>query len=301
MPMRAASAAVESPSSHVWRVSRSGVRASERGAVSSPTRKPYPSFARENAPRANGARGCADSGHAVHIRPALLICAAALVALCLSAPPAAGSGGGAAAPVGGSPAAGGGAHYGSAVPATRKRHRRRRVVRRPPAPAPAPAPLIPAGDHVFPVAGEYSLGGDGAKFGAPRSGHTHMGHDVSAARGTPVVAPYAGVIDWVRFQRAGAGHYVVLDADDDHDYVFMHLRRGSILVAAGQRVAAGEQIGQVGQQRALVRRPSPLRGLGGRLVREGRRGGRPAPAAPRLGYSIASVSLPRSSSVLDDR
>jgi murein DD-endopeptidase MepM/ murein hydrolase activator NlpD len=96
------------------------------------------------------------------------------------------------------------------------------------------------------VAGEYNLGADDAKFGAPRSGHTHMGHDVSAARGTPVVAPYAGVIDWVRFQRAGAGHYVVLDADDDHDYVFMHLRRGTIVVAAGQRVAAGEQIGQVG-------------------------------------------------------
>jgi len=116
------------------------------------------------------------------------------------------------------------------------------VVRRPP----APAPLIPSGEHVFPVAGGYTLGGDGAKFGAPRSGHTHMGHDVSATRGTPVVAPYAGVIDWVRFQRAGAGHYVVLDADDDRDYVFMHLRRGSILVAAGRRVTAGEQIGQVG-------------------------------------------------------
>ena len=140
--------------------------------------------------------------------------------------------------------AGGGAHYGEAVPAARQR--KRRPARRRRAPAPAPAPVIPSGDHVFPVAGEYSLGADDAKFGAPRSGHTHMGHDVSAARGTPVVAPYAGVIDWVRFQRAGAGHYVVLDADDDHDYVFMHRRRGSIPVAAGQRVAAGEQIGQVG-------------------------------------------------------
>jgi murein DD-endopeptidase MepM/ murein hydrolase activator NlpD len=54
------------------------------------------------------------------------------------------------------------------------------------------------------------------------------------------------VVDWIRFQRAGAGHYVVLDADDDHDYVFMHLRRGSIPVVQGQRVAAGEQIAEVG-------------------------------------------------------
>jgi murein DD-endopeptidase MepM/ murein hydrolase activator NlpD len=113
-------------------------------------------------------------------------------------------------------------------------------------PAAPPAPVLPAGEHVFPVAGAYSLGGEDAVFRAPRSGHRHMGHDVSAARGTPVVAPYAGVIAWVRYQRAGAGHYVVLDADDDHDYVFMHLRRGSIPVVAGQRVAAGEQIGEVG-------------------------------------------------------
>jgi murein DD-endopeptidase MepM/ murein hydrolase activator NlpD len=184
----------------------------------------------------------------LRILPALLICAATLVAISLSAPPAAGSGGGAAAPTGGTESAGGGAHYGGAVPTTKKRKRRAARRRRAPAPAPAPAPVpaTPAGDHVFPVAGEYSLGGEDAKFGAPRSGHIHMGHDVSAARGTPVVAPYAGVIDWVRFQRAGAGHYVVLDADDDHDYVFMHLRRGSIVVAAGQRVAAGEQIAQVG-------------------------------------------------------
>lgn len=140
--------------------------------------------------------------------------------------------------------AGGGAHYGAPVPAAKKR--RRRAARRRRAPAPAPAPVIPSGDHVFPVVGEYSLGGDDAKFGAPRGDRSHMGHDVSAALGTPLVAPFAGVIDWVRFQRAGAGHYVVLDADDGHDYVFMHLRRGSIPVAAGQRVAAGEPIGQVG-------------------------------------------------------
>jgi murein DD-endopeptidase MepM/ murein hydrolase activator NlpD len=61
-----------------------------------------------------------------------------------------------------------------------------------------------------------------------------------------VVAPYAGTIAWVRYQRGGAGHYVVLDADDERDYVFMHLRRGSIPVVAGQRVAAGDQIGEVG-------------------------------------------------------
>jgi murein DD-endopeptidase MepM/ murein hydrolase activator NlpD len=179
----------------------------------------------------------------VRLRRTLPICAAILVALSLPGTAAAGSGGGAAAPDGSGNAVGsGGSAYGGPVPSsTRKKKRKpRRVV-----PAPAP-PVLPAGDHVFPVAGAYTLGGEDSKFGAPRSGHRHMGHDISATRGTPVVAPYAGVIDWVRYQRAGAGHYVVLDADDEHDYVFMHLRRGSIPVVAGQRVAAGEQIGEVG-------------------------------------------------------
>ena len=144
--------------------------------------------------------------------------------------------------------AGGGAHAGTPVPAARKKKatkkaQRRRGGRRRDA---SPPPVIPAGEHAFPVAGAYGLGGRDARFGAPRAGHSHQGHDISAARGTPVVAPYSGVVTWVRYQRGGAGHYVVLHADDELDYVFMHLRRGSILVAAGQRVAAGEQLGEVG-------------------------------------------------------
>ncbi len=79
------------------------------------------------------------------------------------------------------------------------------------------------------------------------AGHRHQGQDVAAAEGTPVVAPWAGLVEFVRFQRSGAGWYVVLDGDgEDRDYVFMHLRRGSILVAPGQRVSAGQPIAQVG-------------------------------------------------------
>jgi murein DD-endopeptidase MepM/ murein hydrolase activator NlpD len=183
----------------------------------------------------------------VRLRPILPVLVATLLALSLPSPATAGSGGGAAAPTG-NQAGGGGAHYGGAVPAAR-RQSKHRPARRKPARRQPPvleAPALPAGDHVFPVAGAYDLGGDDARFGAPRSGHTHQGQDIAAVRGTAVVAPYAGVVDWVRYQRGGAGHYVVLDADDDRDYVFMHLRRGSIRVVAGQRVAAGDQIGEVG-------------------------------------------------------
>jgi murein DD-endopeptidase MepM/ murein hydrolase activator NlpD len=181
----------------------------------------------------------------VRLRPTLIVCAAALAALSVPGSALADSSGGVAVTDGSGPAAGGGgAAVGTPVPASKRPARRKR--RRRPAPVAAPAPVLPAGDHVFPVAGAYTLGGEGSRFQAPRSGHRHMGHDIAAARGTPVVAPFAGVIAWVRYQRGGAGHYVVLDADDERDYVFMHLRRGSIPVVEGQRVAAGEQIGEVG-------------------------------------------------------
>lgn len=101
-------------------------------------------------------------------------------------------------------------------------------------------------DHVFPLAGPFSFGGDGARFGTGRPGHTHQGQDLPADSGTPVIAPYAGEISWVAYQAGGAGYYVVEHADDGRDYVFMHLLKGSTVVRQGQRVAAGERIGSVG-------------------------------------------------------
>jgi hypothetical protein len=102
-------------------------------------------------------------------------------------------------------------------------------------------------DHRFPLVGAFDWGGEGARFGAPREGHIHQGQDLAAAEGTPVVAPRGGVIETVQYQASGAGHYVVLDgAEEDRDYVFMHLRDGSIRVREGQRVRTGQRIGDVG-------------------------------------------------------
>jgi murein DD-endopeptidase MepM/ murein hydrolase activator NlpD len=101
--------------------------------------------------------------------------------------------------------------------------------------------------HRFPIAGGFDFGGPDARFGAKRPGHRHHGQDLSAALGTPVVAPRGGVVEVVQYQARGAGHYVVVDGDgEDRDYVFMHLRTGSITVKAGDRVRTGQQIGQVG-------------------------------------------------------
>ncbi len=113
----------------------------------------------------------------------------------------------------------------------------------PPAPIPAPAP---ATGGLFPVQGPYSLGSAGSRFGAQRSGHVHQGQDISAADGTPVITPRAGVVHWRAYQAVGAGHYLVIRADDGTDYVFMHLVAGSELVEKGDRVRMGQQIGQVG-------------------------------------------------------
>jgi len=106
---------------------------------------------------------------------------------------------------------------------------------------------LPGPGHRFPVAGPFSWGGPDSRFGAARKGHTHQGQDLSAAEGTPVVAPYRGTIKTVQYQASGAGHYVVLGgAGEDRDYVFMHLKTGSILVSRGQQVRTGQLIGQVG-------------------------------------------------------
>jgi murein DD-endopeptidase MepM/ murein hydrolase activator NlpD len=118
------------------------------------------------------------------------------------------------------------------------------IVAEPP-PPPPPAAAVPS-TGVFPVQGAYGFGGEDARFGAARSGHVHQGQDLIAAEGTPVVSPRAGVVYWRAYQGAGAGHYLVIRGDDARDYVFMHLQDGSVAVAKGDPVAAGQRIGAVG-------------------------------------------------------
>jgi murein DD-endopeptidase MepM/ murein hydrolase activator NlpD len=165
--------------------------------------------------------------------PALAVALAATAALGPPAAAAPGEGGGATA---GSPTAqggGGGATYGQAVPKPKaKRHRAK----------PTSSDL---GPHRFPIAGPFDWGGPDAGFGAKRKGHRHQGQDLAAAAGTPIVAPYRGVVTAVEYQARGAGHYVVIHSAD-YDYVFMHLRTGSAVVKEGQSVRTGQRVGDVG-------------------------------------------------------
>jgi murein DD-endopeptidase MepM/ murein hydrolase activator NlpD len=138
-------------------------------------------------------------------------------------------------------------------PPKRKLVRRRAVKPAPRGPvASRPLPPTPSATTVsgtFPVQGPFSFGGDDARFGAGRPGHIHQGQDVVAASGVPLVAPVSGTVTWKANQDGGAGIYLVVrgsDPTDVRDYVFMHLLRGSVLVAPGDAVAAGQQLAQVG-------------------------------------------------------
>lgn len=99
----------------------------------------------------------------------------------------------------------------------------------------------------FPLKGNFPFGDPGSRFGAPRSGHSHQGQDVSAPEGTQVRAARGGLVTTVAYQGSGAGHYIVIDgAGESRNYVYMHLQTGSTRVRQGQRVPTGAWIGNVG-------------------------------------------------------
>ncbi len=100
-------------------------------------------------------------------------------------------------------------------------------------------------DHKFPVRGKHNYGEGMAAFGAGRNGHTHQGHDVFAACGTPLVAARGGVVK-LNQNEANAGNYLVIDgAGTDIDYAYMHMVARSPL-KKGATVLTGQVIGQVG-------------------------------------------------------
>ena len=148
--------------------------------------------------------------------------------------------------------------------------RARIIVRhRKPAPAVAPAPAVLAPEPaIVPAPAPPARAGAGGRHPAGRRSSRSPERLTSAERtrasarvaratstrartssppsGTPVVAPYAGLISRTSYQAGGAGEYVVLDAIDGREYFFAHCLRGSTVVVAGAAVAAGQALCQVG-------------------------------------------------------
>jgi murein DD-endopeptidase MepM/ murein hydrolase activator NlpD len=98
--------------------------------------------------------------------------------------------------------------------------------------------VIASGGWVCPVQGPHSFTDD---YGAARwGGGTHMGNDILAPRGTPVVANVSGTVT----QRSGSvsGNAYFLYGDDGNRYFGAHLDS----FGASGPVAAGTVIGTVG-------------------------------------------------------
>lgn len=114
--------------------------------------------------------------------------------------------------------------------------------------AQASDPLTPSFtflQNIFPIRGKHDFGGDVARFGTGRTGHTHQGQDTFADCGTPLVAARGGKVKFQGFQSA-AGNYIVIDAAGTGvDYVYMHLKDPALAVK-GDSVYTGQPIGEVG-------------------------------------------------------
>jgi murein DD-endopeptidase MepM/ murein hydrolase activator NlpD len=101
-----------------------------------------------------------------------------------------------------------------------------------------------------PVLGHYGYGEGGAKFGADRGGRRHEGQDVFAKRGTPVIAVHGGVViernGGGGHDYGGGGNYVTIYSPiENRSYVYLHMLKPA-LVGIGERVRAGQKVGQVG-------------------------------------------------------
>jgi murein DD-endopeptidase MepM/ murein hydrolase activator NlpD len=99
--------------------------------------------------------------------------------------------------------------------------------------------------YAFPAPDTHSFGGAGARFGAPRSGHTHQGQDVIGACGTRIFVAQGGTLTVKAYQAGGAGNYVVVHGISGTDTVYMHMKKPSWAVQ-GQVVYTGQVIGKVG-------------------------------------------------------
>jgi hypothetical protein len=97
-------------------------------------------------------------------------------------------------------------------------------------------------------------------FGAPRSGgRRHEGIDIFADSGTPIHAISGGTVVQ-GFEGGNLGGVVVrIQGDDGRYYYYAHLKEGSVdHLEVGQRINAGEVIGQVGNTGNAATTPAHL-------------------------------------------
>ena len=90
-------------------------------------------------------------------------------------------------------------------------------------------------------------------FGAQRTygySRPHLGHDMMAATGTPVIAVESGIVEALGWNRYGGWRIGIRSFDSKRYYYYAHLRQNrpyAANLAVGQTVKAGDVIGYVGR------------------------------------------------------
>ena len=102
-----------------------------------------------------------------------------------------------------------------------------------------------AGGFVWPCPSCYSISSDFGVRESPTEGASsnHMGIDIPAQSGAPIVAAAAGTVVISQYS-ASAGNYISISHGNGIYTVYMHA--SALYVSAGQKVSAGETIGAVG-------------------------------------------------------
>jgi murein DD-endopeptidase MepM/ murein hydrolase activator NlpD len=111
--------------------------------------------------------------------------------------------------------------------------------------------------YVFPVAGVSSFIDTFGAYRGDVPGGWHHGDDIFAAVGTPVVAVAQGTVFSVGWNPVG-GWRLWLEDDRGNEFYYAHLSAYSPLAVDGERVAAGDVLGFVGDTGDAEGTPSHL-------------------------------------------
>ncbi len=118
-------------------------------------------------------------------------------------------------------------------------------------------PSLGQGGYVFPVAGASSFIDTFGAYRGDVPGGWHHGDDIFAPVGTPVVAVAPGTVFSVGWNPVG-GWRLWLEDDRGNEFYYAHLSAYSPLAVDGERVAAGDVLGFVGDTGDAEGTPSHL-------------------------------------------
>ena len=102
--------------------------------------------------------------------------------------------------------------------------------------------------YVFPVRAPHGERGPVGEFHAPRSGgRIHEGFDILAPCGAELVSAVTGKVREVGYDPILYGHYLLIHGQGEHrTYMYAHMKKPP-RVHEGERVWAGERVGEVGK------------------------------------------------------